>query len=169
MLAVPPPRTENQTSTGARPWDPKLDSSECLWPAEWSLSSLKSQHIHCRPPIATGKLPNYHFCAVCSGMYHFPDLRCLRWCKSPNNNTWMYRGAIFEMVAFPGLLCFGQEQSSHSVGTEACTRGESIWGTTLALNTSTVYGLLIFTYWATTTKLTFQVHYNKFNDNDYNK
>lgn len=94
--------------TGTGPRDPHLGSSVCmcvcLWAAEWSLSSLKSQPIHLRPPLAAEKLTNYHFFPLPSvfffqpesgGMYHFPDLSRLRWCKSLNNYTRTHIGAIF--------------------------------------------------------------------------
>lgn len=32
----------------------------CVWAAEWSLSSLKSQSIHLQPLVAAGKLTSYH-------------------------------------------------------------------------------------------------------------
>lgn len=56
--------------TGTGPRDPQLGSrSVCLWAAEWSLSSLKSQPIQPRPPLATEKLTNYNFFPPCSSVF----------------------------------------------------------------------------------------------------
>lgn len=78
--------------TGTGPQDPQLGSSVCvcvcLWAAEWSLSSLKSQPIHLRPPLATEKLTNYHFFPLPSVFFFFSNQRAVGCIISLTSAVW---------------------------------------------------------------------------------